>query len=54
VVLIYRMLRNGTEYVAVELDRYEAKMKAQLTAALERNASALGYQLTPKGATALA
>ena len=50
-VLIYRMLRHGTEYVAVELDRYEAKMKAQLTAALERKAAALGYRLTPKAET---
>ena len=49
-VLIYRMLRQGTEYVAASLEDYEARMKAKLRASLQKKAAALGYQLTPKGA----
>lgn len=48
-VLIYRMLKHGTEYVAQALDEYEAKMKAQMMETLRRKARMLGFELTPKG-----
>jgi transposase len=47
-VLIYRMVRHGTEYVATSLEEYEARMRAKLMASLQKKAAALGYQLTPK------
>lgn len=47
-VLIYRMLKHGTEYVAQALEDYEAKMKAQLMESLRKKAKALGFELTPK------
>ncbi len=46
-VLIYRMLKHGSEYVAQALEEYEAKLKAQLTESLRRKAQALGFELTP-------
>ena len=47
-VLIYRMLKHGTEYVAQALEDYEAKVKAQLLESLRKKAKALGLELTPK------
>jgi transposase len=47
-VLIYRMLKHGTEYVAQALEDYEAKMQAQLMESLRKKAKALGFELTPK------
>jgi transposase len=46
-VLIYRMLKHGTEYVAEALENYEAKMQAQMLANLQKKAKALGFALTP-------
>jgi transposase len=46
-VLIYRMLSQGTEYVATALAEYEAKMKAQQTRLLQKKAVALDYQIIP-------
>jgi len=47
-VLIYRMLKHGTEYVAVALADYEAKLKAKMMDSLQKKAKALGFELTPK------
>ena len=46
-VLIYRMLKHGTEYVAQALEDYQAKMTAEMLESLRRKAQALGMQLTP-------
>jgi transposase len=45
--LVYRMLKYGQEYVTQSMEEYEAKMKANLLKALERKATAMGFQLTP-------
>jgi hypothetical protein len=47
-VLIYRMLKHGTEYVAQELDKYEAEVKAKLIESLRKKAKALGMELHPQ------
>jgi transposase len=47
-VLIYRMLKHGTEYVAHALTEYEAKLKAQVIKSLRKKAKALGMELMPK------
>ena len=47
-VLIYRMLKHGTQYVAQALEEYEAKMKAKMLESLRKKAKALGLELTPK------
>ena len=45
--LVYRMLRYGQEYVTQSMEEYEAKMKANMLKALQRNAAAMGFQLSP-------
>jgi transposase len=45
--LVYRMLRYGQEYVTQSIEEYEAKMKANMLKALQRNAAAMGFQLSP-------
>jgi transposase len=45
--LVYRMPRNGQEYVSQSLEEYEAKMKTNMLKALQRNAAAMGFQLSP-------
>lgn len=47
-VLIYRMLKHGTEYVAQALEDYEAKVKTKLRDSLQKKAAVLGFELTPK------
>jgi hypothetical protein len=45
--LIYRMLKDGQEYVVQSMEEYEAKMKASLLKSLQRKAAAMGFELTP-------
>ena len=47
-VLIYRMLKHGTDCVAQALEEYEAKQKEKMVESLQRKAKALGLELTPK------
>jgi transposase len=47
-VLIYRMLKHGTEYVAQALEDYEATLKVKMMESLRKKAKALGMELTPK------
>jgi hypothetical protein len=47
-VLVYRMLRYGTEYVEGSMAEYEQKMREQLERSLQRKAAALGYELVRK------
>jgi transposase len=47
-VLIYRMLMQGTEYVAQGLQEYEVKLKEQLLQSLGKKARALGMELRPQ------
>lgn len=47
-VLVYRMLKHGTEYVAEALADYEAKVKAKMIQTLQKKAKALGFEMTPK------
>jgi transposase len=47
-VLVYRLLKHGTEYVRQSLDEYEAKVRGQMERTLRRKAALLGYELTPK------
>src|SRR5262245_57239937 len=48
--LVYRMLKDGTDYVKRSLEEYERKVRQQLERALRRKAAALGYQLVPVAA----
>ena len=45
--LVYRMLKYGEEYVTQSMEDYEPKLKANLFKALNRKATAMGYQLVP-------
>jgi hypothetical protein len=47
-LLIYRMLKHGTQYVAQALEVYEAKVKAIMMDSLRKKAESLGFALTPK------
>lgn len=47
-VLIYRMLKHGTDYVAQALEEYEAKQKEKMLESLRKKAKALGLELKPK------
>lgn len=47
-VLIYRMLKHGTEYVAQALEDYAAKLHAQMLQSLRKKAAALGMELKSK------
>jgi transposase len=47
--LLYRMLKYGTEYVSQSLADYEAEVRAKVERSVRRKASALGYDLVPRG-----
>lgn len=46
-ILIYSMLKNGTEYVEVGLDYYERQYKERLIHGIKKRAAQLGYTLAP-------
>ena len=45
--LIYYMLKNGEEYVSIQMKEYEKKYKEQVLQNLQRKASTLGFDLIP-------
>lgn len=45
--IIYRLLKHGERYVQQGLQDYEAKYRGRLLHQLQKNAAALGLQLTP-------
>src|SRR5260370_4260289 len=49
-LLVYRMLKYGTEYVKQSMEEYERKVKQQMERSLRRKAAALGYELVAKPA----
>jgi transposase len=51
-VLVYRMLKYGTEYVKQSMAEYEAKLRAKLERQLKAKAARLGFELVPRGAAA--
>ena len=51
-VLVYRMLKYGTEYVKQSMAEYEAKLRAKLERQLKAKAAKLGFELVPRGAAA--
>ena len=44
---MYSLLKHGTDYVAQEMEAYEAKYRARKVQTLARQADALGFQLVP-------
>ena len=50
--LVYSLLKHGTDYVAQELEAYEAKYRARKLQTLARQADALGFQLVPAAGAA--
>ena len=46
-ILIYTMLKNGTEYVEAGLDAYEKQYKDRLLKNLEKQAAKFGLSLIP-------
>ena len=50
--LVYRMLKYGSEYVTQSLAEYESEVRAKLERSVRRKASALGFDLVPKGPAA--
>jgi transposase len=53
-VLVYRLLKYGTEYVRQSMEEYTEKLKTQLERRLHRQAAELGYELVAKPKTAAA
>jgi transposase len=47
-VLVYRLLKHGTEYVRQSMDEYAAKIRVQLERSLRRKAAELGFDVVPK------
>jgi transposase len=50
-VLVYRMLKFGTEYVKRSVAEYEVKLRASLERRLRAKAAKLGFELVPRCAT---
>jgi hypothetical protein len=50
--LVYSLLKHGTDYVAQELEAYEAKYRERKLQTLARQADALGFQLVPAAGAA--
>jgi transposase len=50
--LVYSLLKHGTDYVAQELEQYEAKYRARKLRAIARQAQDLGFDLVPAVAAA--
>jgi len=51
-VLVYRMLKFGSEYVKRSVAEYEAKLRAQLERQLKAKATKMGFDLVPRGTAA--
>lgn len=49
-VLVYRMLKFGTEYVKRSVAEYEVKLRASLERRLRAKAAKLGFDLMPRSA----
>ena len=49
-VLVYRMLKFGSEYVKRSMAEYEAKLRASLERGLRVKAAKLGFELVPRSA----
>jgi transposase len=47
-VLVYRMLKFGSEYVKQSMAEYEAKLRAQVERQLRAKATKLGFELVPR------
>jgi transposase len=47
-VLVYRLLRHGSEYVEIGEVVYEQRYQERRLKALQRNANALGFELVPR------
>lgn len=45
--LIYHMLKNGEEYVKVQMEEYEKNYKEKVIQNMQRKAKAFGFKLTP-------
>jgi transposase len=50
--LVYSLLKHGTDYVAQEMEAYEAKYRERKLQTLARQAGALGFQLIPAAGAA--
>jgi transposase len=48
-VLVYRMLKFGSEYVKRSVAEYEAKLRAKLERQLKAKATKMGFDLVPRG-----
>src|SRR5262249_61969200 len=51
-VLVYRMLKFGSEYVKRSVAEYEAKLRAQMERQLKAKATKMGFDLVPPGTAA--
>ncbi len=51
-VLVYRMLKFGTEYVKRSMAEYEVKLRAQVERQLRAKATRMGFDLVPRCVTA--
>jgi transposase len=47
-LLVYRLLKNGVEYVRQSMEAYAAKVREQAERSLRRKAALLGYDLVPQ------
>jgi hypothetical protein len=47
-LLVYRLLKNGVEYVRQSVEEYAAKMRDQAERSLRRKAALLGFDVVPK------
>ena len=50
--LVYRILKYGRDYVKPGMDEYAAKMRANAERNLRKKAATLGFELTPRTASA--